>query len=114
MQRFERLVYRLMVAAGLLSIVVPVISSAAEPEEPIYGRQLMTQHERRDYREQMRSAKSWEEREQLRREHHERMRERARAKGAALPDPPPAHGSGVAPGANSPGGSGPGPRPGPR
>jgi hypothetical protein len=114
MQRFERLVYQLMVAAGLLSIVVPVISSAAEPEEPIYGRQLMTQQERRDYREQMRSAKSWEEREQLRREHHERMRERARAKGAALPDPPPAHGSGVAPGDNGPGGSGPGPRPGPR
>ncbi|MBU6142540.1 MAG: hypothetical protein KGP33_01085 [Betaproteobacteria bacterium] len=113
MQRFSRPNVRLMLAAGLLSLSVPVISSAAEPEEPIYGHQLMTQQERREHREQMRSAKSWEEREQLRREHHERMRERARAKGIALPDPPPRDPS-VAPGANRPGGAGPGPRPAPR
>jgi len=100
MQRFSRPNVRLMLAAGLLSLSVPVISSAAEPEEPIYGHQLMTQQERREHREQMRSAKSWEEREQLRREHHERMRERARA--------------GVAPGASWQGGPGPGPRQGPR
>ena len=114
MQRFHRPDIRLMLAAGLLSILVPVVSSAAEPEEPIYGRQLMTQQERREHREQMRSAKSWEEREQLRREHHERMRERARAKGIALPDPPPVRSPGVAPGANGQGGPGPGPRQGPR
>jgi hypothetical protein len=114
MQRFHRPDIRLMLAAGLLSILVPVVSSAAEPEEPIYGRQLMSQQERREYREQMRSAKSWEEREQLRREHHERMRERARAKGIALPDPPPTRSPGAAPGAVGPGGPGPGPRPGPR
>ena len=114
MQRSQRPNYRLVLAAGLLSIWVPVVSSAAEPEEPIYGRQLMTQQERREYHEQMRSAKSWEEREQFRREHHQRMRERARAKGVTLPDPPPARGPGAAPGANGPGGPGPGPRPGSR
>jgi len=114
MQRFSRPNVRLLLAAGLLSLSVPVISSAAEPEEPIYGHQLMTQQERREHREQMRSAKSWEEREQLRREHHERMRERARAKGIALPDPPPVRSPGVAPGANGQGGPGPGPRQGPR
>ena len=110
MQRFPRTDVRLMLATGMLSILVPVVGSAAEPEEPIYGRQLMTQQERREHREQMRSAKSWEERERLRREHHERMRERARAKGIALPDPPPPRGPSVAPGANRPGGPGPGPR----
>ncbi len=114
MQRFRGRDYRSILATGLLSILVPVVSSAAEPEEPIYGRHLLTQQERQEHREQIRSAKSWEEREQLRREHHERMRERARAKGAALPDPPPARGPDMAPGANSPGGPGPGPQPGPR
>lgn len=114
MQRFHRPDVRLMLTAGLLSILVPVVSLAAEPEEPIYGRQLMTQQERREYREQMRSAKSWEEREQLRRAHHERMRERARAKGVPLSDPPPARGPGRTPGANDAGGPGPGPRPGSR
>jgi hypothetical protein len=112
MQRFPRTDVRLMLATGMLSILVPVVGSAAEPEEPIYGRQLMTQQERREHREQLRSAKSWEEREQLRHEHHERMQERARAKGIALPDPPPARSSGTGPGAYGQGG--PGPRPGPR
>ena len=71
MQRFQGRDYRSILATGLLSILVPVVSSAAEPEEPIYGRHLLTQQERQEHREQIRSAKSWEEREQLRREHHE-------------------------------------------
>ncbi|MBU6304937.1 MAG: hypothetical protein KGO79_05930 [Betaproteobacteria bacterium] len=114
MQQFSKLDVRLRMTAALLSILLPAVSSAAEPEAPIYGHQLMTQQERRDYREQMRSARSWEEREQLRREHHERMRERARAKGVTLPDSPPARGPGAAPGAKGPGGTDPGSRPGSR
>ena len=109
MQQFSKLDVRLRMTAALLSILLPAVSSAAEPEAPIYGHQLMTQQERRDYREQMRSARSWEERE-----HHERMRERARAKGVTLPDSPPARGPGAAPGAKGPGGTDPGSRPGSR
>ena len=59
-------------------------------QERIYGSQLMTQQERLEYRERLRSAKSIEERNRIRKEHHERMKERARAQGKTLPDEPPA------------------------
>ena len=57
--------------------------------EPVYGSQLMTEQERIEHREKMRAAKSREEREQIRNEHHKLMKERAKERGVTLPEPPP-------------------------
>lgn len=75
-------------------------------DRQIYGSQLMTQEERSAYRTQMRNAKTAQEREQIRNEHHERMKVRAKEKGVTLPDEPPARGMG---GGMGPGGGGMGP-----
>ena len=96
-------------------------------QDQIYGSQLMTQEERSAYRNRMRNAKTAQEREQIRKEHHEQMKARAKEKGVALPDEPPARGmgrgtgpsgggmgpgggSGTGPGGGGMGGMGPGPR----
>ncbi len=78
---------------------------------PIYGSQLMTQQERNEYRAKMRSAKTAQERERLRYEHHEQMQERAKERGVTLPAQPPTPGGGgmrnnVAPNGGMGGGSG--------
>lgn len=65
---------------------------AEQADEPIYGRQMMTQEEMTAYRDKMRAATTQEERERLRDEHHATMVERARERGIALPDAPPARG----------------------
>lgn len=84
----------------------PAPAKAQTPEpEPIYGSQLMTQQERTEYRAKMSAAKTVEEQEQIRKEHHEQMQERAQARGVTLPDEPPARGGGMGPGG---GGMGPG------
>jgi hypothetical protein len=72
--------------------------------DQIYGSQLMTRQERSEYRTRLRAAKTAQEREQIRAEHHERMQERAKERGVTLPDEPPARGRGLGPG----GGVGPG------
>ena len=76
-------------------------------DTPIYGSQLMTQQERSEYRARMRAAKTQEEREQIRKEHHEHMKVRAKEKGVTLPDEPPARGMGSGTGPSG-GGMGPG------
>ena len=65
----------------------------------IYGSQLMTPAERRAYRDQMRSLKTAQEREALRKQHHEQMQKRAAERGMRLPDMPPGQGAGMGPGA---------------
>ena len=78
-------------------------------QDRIYGSQLMTKQERNEFRNRMRSAKTAEEREQIRAEHHERMMVRAKERGVTLPDDPPARGSGMmGPGGGMGGGMGPG------
>ena len=78
-------------------------------QDRIYGSQLMTKQERNEFRNRMRSAKTAEEREQIRAEHHERMMVRAKERGVTLPDEPPARGSGMmGPGGGMGGGMGPG------
>jgi hypothetical protein len=81
-------------------------------QEQIYGSQLMTQQERVEYRAKMRNAKTAEEREQIRKKHHERMKKRAAERGVTLNDEPPARGRGMGPcgGQMGPGGAGMGPR----
>ena len=62
-------------------------------KEFIYGSQLMSEQERAEHRSRMLSAKSAEEQEQIRREHHEQMKLRAEARGMTLPEEPPARGA---------------------
>lgn len=70
----------------------------------IYGSQLMTQQERLQYREQMRNARTAQEREQIRARHHAEMQARARKRGITLPDEAPAdRGSGMGGGMGVPG-----------
>lgn len=65
-----------------------------QAKPPIYGRQLMTPDERRDYQQKMRSLKTREERQAFRQEHHQQMQARAKEKGITLPDAPPPRGGG--------------------
>jgi len=70
------------------------IQTQDQEQTQIYGSQLMTTQERTEYRYKMRTAKTAEERERIRNEHHERMKERAREQGVTLPDQPPEQGIG--------------------
>lgn len=85
-----------------------------QAEEQIYGSQLMTEQERIEHRSRMRAAKTVEEREQIRREHHELMKARAKQRGVMLPDDPPTRGGGMMKpgGGRGPGGKGGNPDPG--
>ena len=56
---------------------------------PIYGSMMMTEREMEQHRATMRSFKTEKEREAYRKEHHQRMMERAHARGLSLPDEPP-------------------------
>lgn len=94
------------------STALPILLAQSIPEEPVYGSQMMTEQERNEHRAQLRAAKSEEEREQIRRAHHDHMRHRAQERGMTLPDEPPARGGGTGlgpgPGAGPGGGAGPG------
>ncbi len=81
------------------------VKPQASKQEQVYGSQLMTQQERTEYRARMSAAKTADERAQIRKEHHEQMKDRANARGVMLPDEPPASGRGMGPGG---GGMGPG------
>lgn len=98
----------LLLTSGGLS--VPAAYAQTQQQETIYGSQLMTQKERRDYRLKIRQAKTVQEREQIRAEHHKQMQERAKERGVTLPDVPPAQGmhQGVGPGVGPGAGMGPG------
>ncbi len=104
-------------AALLCSAFLAVASSAEEPtseqdateerqpaRERVYGWELMTDEELAEHRTRMRNAKTREEREQIRREHHAKMLERAEEQGVELIGPRPGRRRGV--------GAGPGPGPG--
>lgn len=60
---------------------------SAQAEEKAYGWQLMSQQERTEYRQKMRTMNA-EERAAYRKEHHEKMQERAKERGMKLPDEP--------------------------
>lgn len=69
-----------------------------QKQEQVYGSQLMTPQERKEFHAKMRAAKTAEQREQIRKEHHERMKERAKERGVTLPDEPPVREGGMGPG----------------
>ena len=105
----------LPLAVGMMAMSPLVVGDEqaqkqAKQQEQVYGSQLMTQEERGAYRAKMRAAKTQEEREKVRAEHHEQMKARAKERGVTLPDAPPAMGGGMGPGGGmSPEGGGMGP-----
>ncbi|MEW6558685.1 MAG: hypothetical protein AB1412_00610 [Pseudomonadota bacterium] len=103
------LAFSLILAGGGLTATAAYAQT--QKQETIYGSQLMTQKERREYRLKMREAKTAEQREQIRAEHHKQMQERAKERGVKLPDSPPAQGmhQGRPGGGMGPGGGGMGP-----
>ncbi len=107
---------KLLISAVLLTaIAIPFRAAVAadqtrtqtqlQTQDQIYGSQLMTSQERIEFRTRMRAAKTPQEREQIRAEHHAQMQARAKEKGMTLPDMPPM-GGGMGPGMG--GGMGPG------
>lgn len=63
--------------------------------ETVYGWQLMSEQERKEHRDKLRSFRTEQEREAYRQEHHERMQARAREQGVTLPDRPQPVGKGM-------------------
>jgi uncharacterized membrane protein len=95
----------LFLSVGIASAADPVQDKAkVQKQEQVYGSQLMTKQERAEYRAKMRAAKTTEEREKIRSEHHEQMQARAKERGVSLPNALPPRGSGMGTG----GGMGPG------
>lgn len=98
-------------AASMMTVTVSLFAaeqpsvSAARKSEPIYGYRMMSDQERNDYREKMRSARSAGERQSIRDEHRKQMQSRAKERGVTMPDTPRGPGAGIGPGA----GMGPGP-----
>jgi len=79
------------------------------PAEPIFGREMMTEQEMAEQRARMRAAKTPEERERVRQEHHQQMVERAKQRGIDLPEQPVGPPAGAGRGMGMGSGMGPGP-----
>lgn len=77
-----------LVAAGLL-VASSGAFAADIQNEPVFGSQLMTEQERLEHRNAMRSARTDEERATVRANHHEQMVLRAKERGVTLPAAPP-------------------------
>lgn len=90
----------LALSIGLALAAEPAVAPA---QEQVYGSQLMTPKDRAAHRAKLRTAKTAEEKAQIRAEHHERMQERAQQLGVTIPETPPARGGGMGMG---PGGGG--------
>jgi len=102
-----RFMQGILIAAVATGISLPTLAQDQIRDQDIYGSQMMTVQERNEYRNKMRAAKTAQERERIRAEHHERMKVRAKERGMTLPDEPPAgRGPGMGPGPG--GGMGPG------
>ena len=95
-------------AAGAILLLAPAAMAQAQgkagADQPIYGSQMMTRQERLKYNQQMRQAKTAEERERIRQQHHTEMQARARERGIILPDEPPSQGKGRGMGGGTGGG----------
>ncbi|MBU2753726.1 hypothetical protein HFU84_11215 [Acidithiobacillus sp. CV18-2] len=80
----------LMAGTSFAAEEVPV--AAASTGTTTQGSQLMTQQERAEHRNKMQSAKTEQERQQIRSENHETMRKRAEEKGMSIPENAPSTG----------------------
>lgn len=63
-------------------------AAQSQTQERAYGWELMSDKERREHQDKMRSLQTEQEREVFRTEHHKQMQERAKAQGKTLPDMP--------------------------
>lgn len=90
-------------AVALLLAAAPAF---ADDKEQISGSQLMTDQEKIEFREKLDNAKTDEDRDQLLKEHHEQMMERAKEKGLTLPDEPLQKGAGMGQGSGMGSGGG--------
>ena len=89
----RRLFIMLMGGAALGGISTLVQAASREVDkEHIFGSELMTEEERNEYRERLRTAKTEQEREQIRSEHRNKMQECARDRGVTMKEKPPAGG----------------------
>jgi len=75
-------------------------------QDQIYGSQLMTEQERLEHRNKMRTLRTQQEREAYQLEHHNRMQERAKERGVTLPSEPPMRPGGMGPGSGGMGSGG--------
>lgn len=73
-----------LIAGATLLASLANMPVAAQSEEQVFGRELMTQQELQQHRETMRNLNTDAERAQYRQLHHERMMERARERGVEL------------------------------
>ncbi len=103
-------------ASAALSLSTVIVFAADQPPAkeaspavaaPTTGRQLMTHEEKAEHRKKMRTAKTIEEREKLRTNQHEKMKERAKEQGKTIPDTAPMSGMGQGSGMGMGGGMGP-------
>ena len=80
------------VAAAMMALTVTLFAAeqpAGTPagrSEPIYGYRMMNDQERNEYREKMRNARTADERQAVRNEHHKLMEARAKERGVTLPE----------------------------
>jgi hypothetical protein len=75
-------------AAAPVPAEAPKAPQVPPQGETIFGQHMMTQQEMADHRARMHAAKTPEEREKVRQEHHQQMVERAKQRGIALPEQP--------------------------
>lgn len=105
-----------VIVISVLACTLPLTSQIAvaadqvREQEQIYGYQLMTPQERLEYQERMQAAKTEQEREKIRLEHHEQMKARAKERGVTLPDDVPMRGMGQGQGQGMGPGGGMGPQ----
>lgn len=90
----------------MLATLIYIGTGSIWADEKVYGSQLMTEKERNEHRNQLRSAKNEQERKQIRKEHHERMKVRAEKRGLSMPDEVPARGGGMGSGRGTGSGGG--------
>ena len=83
----------MLLAGGLLATGHSALAQPGDRDQEqqrqrdqIYGSQLMTEQERNEYRDKMRSMHTEQDRAALREQHHEEMRKRAQSMGMELPE----------------------------
>lgn len=96
----------LIMSLLIVALILAAAPAFADDQKMVYGSQLMTDQEKTEFREKLRTAKTDEERDQLLKEHHEQMMERAKEKGLTLPDEPLQKGGGMGQGSGKGYGSG--------
>ena len=88
----NKIILSAITSALIISSGVVLAADASVDQAKIQqttGRQLMTPEEQSAQRTKMRNATSAEERKEIRKKHHEKMKVKAKEKGMTIPDNPP-------------------------